>query len=298
MSKPQSRAVAVTQWSAPVLLAAPLSIWTANTLRGDTIEIMLAAIVVAFFAAQMAHATIIVATSAWRSAAAICQRRQTWVRQTIASVLSLHLGVRLQFVWMLTLSAAIWSWVLFALVPTASDSIEIAMVAAVAGLLATIGWMFSSYITARNTQRQNTITLLLNLRHSDVYSRHFNNAFFVSKLPDNKRNDRKAFAALDEQAKWMVDNTPCAPTDHPQSATTVRSAYQSVIYVLNYYEFIAAGVRRGALDAGIVRSTVSAHVHWALNAFRAWIQEERSDAGSAKPYEHLLWYCRKFPTRA
>jgi hypothetical protein len=263
MRKTQSMAIAAAQWSAPFLFAAPVSIWMAYTLRGDAIEILLWTVIVAFLAAQMSQALIITAAGVWRLATPVLKRPRYWAALAVAEVRSLHLGLRLQFFCMAAISVLIWGVVIIALLLTARSPAGAAVVAAIAGLLATIGWTFSSYVTARNSQRQNTITLLFNMRQSDLYSRHFNNAFLVSQLEQSKRENRAHFVELDEKAKWTLDGVAYDPLERPSAASTVRSSYQSVIYVVNYYEFISVGVRRGALDARIVRETVSPHLRWA-----------------------------------
>lgn len=124
-------AIAAVQWSAPFLFAAPVAIAMAYTMRGEAIEILLWAVVGAFLAAQMSRATMIAAQITWRFA----RPPRAWATRTMAQARSVHLGVRLQFLCMLTASAAIWSWVLFELVPAAKGGVEVATVAAVAGLL-------------------------------------------------------------------------------------------------------------------------------------------------------------------
>ena len=208
-----------------------------------------------------------------------------------------HLGLSAQFLAMGLGCAVAWAIGLQWLIPKVSvETLGAANVAAFAGLAATLGWLFSSYVTARNAQRQNTITLLLNMRHSEIYSRHFNNMYFVSRSADMMANWKRE-VALDETAKWRQDQAEIDPTLAPQAAVSIRSAYQSVIYVLNYYEFIAVGVRSGALDAHIVLRTVSPHMRSYYEKFEPWIEAERELLKSRTYFENLHWFSRKFPKR-
>ncbi|MGE0596722.1 MAG: DUF4760 domain-containing protein [Hyphomonadaceae bacterium] len=285
MLRPQA---AAAQLLAPALFAAPMFAWAAFSLPASTLGPLALALIAAFVAAESARA-------AWFSAQKLSDGLGQAMRVGAARLrtLSRGLSLRIKFALLMGLMACAWSVTIIALV--ASEAGEVAVVAAVAGLTATIGWTFSSYITARNTQRQNTITLLLNMRHSEIYSRHFNNAYLLT-LNAALRDDHAHWYKLDLQVKWRNGDTMCDPTEAPQAAITVRSAYQSVIYVLNYFEFIAAGVRSGALDGGIVRETVLAHFHWLHTSFAAWIASERRH--SSGPYENLIWLCERFPARA
>jgi hypothetical protein len=136
--------------------------------------------------------------------------------------------------------------------------------------------------------------VLLNMRHSEIYSRHFNNMYFVY-LRDDFVDQRERWRREDAESKWRDGDKACEPTTAPQAAVSIRSTYQSVLYVLNYYEFIAVGVRTGALDAAIIRRTISPHMHTFFDRFRSWIDADRADLRTSKPYEHLEWFVEKFP---
>jgi hypothetical protein len=281
-----SRALSATaiRWTVAFVFFAPAFVWAAYQLRDSTIDVLAFALVFAILIVQLARDLYDLAHAA----------RRAWRRVGIyvAEIRSYHLGLRSKFLALLVATAAIWIGVIVYVAIKTTN--EVAFVAAIAGFTATVGWTISSYITARNTQRQNTITLLMNMRNSDVYSRHFNNAYYVA-LNAARRGDHGYWLDLDRCAKWKNSAGACDPTDDPQAAVTVRSAYQSVIYLLNYYEFIAAGVRSSALDAGIVRRTISGYLRYFFETFSDWIEAERK--GSKIPYEHLVWYCRKFPHR-
>lgn len=290
MATSQTRSAAFARRVAPFLFFAPALTWALFQLRDTAMDAI--ALSIAFGFAVLAIQVARDVYAAWRIMKAAGAKAWSMLSGLAEAVRSYHLGLRRKFVVLFGCTSAAWSYVIYYAV-TEADS-EAAVVAAIAGFTATVGWTISSYITARNTQRQNTITLLLNMRNSDIYSRHFNNAYYVA-LNEAQRGNHTYWYELDLQVKWKGANGPCEPTAEPQAATGVRSAYQSVIYVLNYFEFIAAGVRSNALDAGIVRQTISGYLRYFFTTFECWITAERK--GSAASFEHLLWYCGKFPAR-
>jgi hypothetical protein len=208
----------------------------------------------------------------------------------------IHFGQSLQFVVMGLICAAIWTPGLLLLfrAPNVFASLETEHIAAIAGVFATAGWVATSWVTSRNAQRQNTMTLLVTMRHSDMYSRHFNNVYVVAQS-DMSLAQRQTWIEQDRSAKWWFEGEWRNPSEAPHAAATVRSAHHSLFYILNYYEFIAAGVRTGALDAAIVNETIRPHMHFCFNHFRAWIEADRDEFKIPKWCEHLQWHMRKFP---
>lgn len=99
--------------------------------------------------------------------------------------------------------------------------------------VATIGWCVSSGISHRNAVRQNTQNLILSRfaqsTHTEALHRFFNR--FGNQI------DPKI-------CKLDLD---CARSEGSEG----QKAVESVIYILNYFEFLCSGVLSGDLDPGI-----------------------------------------------
>jgi hypothetical protein len=290
---------AVPNWASALARAAARLVcfclaawWAHSAARSGPFDPLPIILLAGFLGVQMLDAVLVVA-----KLLATATSRLAWLTATSVWWLKkAHLGLSAQFVVMLGACAIIWLTVFNTLGPSKNGELEAVHIAVIAGFTATLGWVFSSFVTARNTQRQNTITLLLNMRHSDVYSRHFNNTYFVAQRRDLIA-DRPGMIERDKQALWGTPPSTSDPCAAPQAAGAIRSSYQSVVYVLNYYEFIAAGVRKGALDADIVYNTVAPHLRVYFETFRTWVDAERSENNSKRIYLNLEWYAKKFPPR-
>lgn len=119
-----------------------------------------------------------------------------------------------------------------------------------------IGWFVHSHNNLNSERKQHTVNILNSSRMSSVYQEHL-------RLATDKYNDpykhvteadvklytewRKGSITIDfssEEAKVKKD------------INTIR-AIQSVMYLLNYYEFVAAGVFSGDLDEEYLYATIA-----------------------------------------
>jgi Domain of unknown function (DUF4760) len=106
-----------------------------------------------------------------------------------------------------------------------------ALIAYTAALVALAGWMFQSWLSVRNSRKQHTMNVLLQTRLNPLFSEHAKaiEAAFPSTTPIT-------FTALTLPAN-----------------SSVRSSVQ---WVLNYYEFIAAGIAHGDLDEALMQDCI------------------------------------------
>lgn len=122
-----------------------------------------------------------------------------------------------------------------------------------------IVWCMTSAITARNIIKQHSMAVLLQTRTSAEYIKH---AEVASKVLDGNQNEESKF---------------------------------SIIYMLNFLEFIAIGIKRCDLDEsvlkdawkGLVKRTVDIHGKGIINDIRTL-----PNAGHT--WEHLLWLNRRW----
>ena len=132
---------------------------------------------------------------------------------------------------------------------------------AVAALTAVIGWMSNGIVTVRNSVKQHTVNTLLQSRLSTAYTQK---ADVVSKAFSPQGQIRtltkEQFEAHDEDVR-------------------------SLIYCLNYLEYIALGIRHGDLDEDLMRGSVRGFVIRLSEVAEILLCEQ----GESQTYEHLKW---------
>ncbi len=134
-----------------------------------------------------------------------------------------------------------------------------ALVACVAVAAASWGWAIGGWVAHRNARVQHTITII---------AARFAQPMFVQQL------------ALFNNSFGDADDTPKVTSqiiDALIASGTVedQAKVQSARYLLNYFEFIASGVRSGELDLDIVRNNLRASVIYFHNKCEPYILDQR-----------------------
>lgn len=130
---------------------------------------------------------------------------------------------------------------------------------------AVCGWLIAGIINLRNSVRQHTISTLLQSRLSATYMKYADD---LSKHYEAYEKRRKENPALRESATDGVD-------------------VLALRYILNYFEFIAIGVKRGDLDEDMLRDSLRSILRKNVAMSRPWIMLCRS--GNPRLYQNLLW---------
>ncbi|MFY0634604.1 MAG: DUF4760 domain-containing protein [Vannielia sp.] len=79
--------------------------------------------------------------------------------------------------------------------------------------------------------------------------------------------------------------------DSGKSSIDNPSFFDASRFLLNQYEFLAAGVRSGAIDYLIVRQTLRGTIIAIVNTYAAPIRKMRIE--NPRVFEHLLWLYRR-----
>lgn len=111
------------------------------------------------------------------------------------------------------------------------DSNPIALVGYSAALVALAGWMIQAWISVRNSRKQHTMNVLLQTRLNPQFADHANR--ISKKFPAGAPITYKEITKPENEAE-----------------------YDSVRWVLNYYEFIAAGISHGDLDEPLMMDCI------------------------------------------
>jgi len=127
------------------------------------------------------------------------------------------------------------------------------------------GWIIAGMITLRNSIRQHTVTTLLQSRLSATYMKYADD---LSRHYTEFDKRRRANPALRESATDKVD-------------------ISALRYILNYFEFIAIGVKRGDLDEETLKDSLRSILRKNVAMSRPWIKAGQVD--NPHLYTNLLW---------
>ena len=124
-----------------------------------------------------------------------------------------------------------------------------ALVGAIAAWAATSGWLVqwnNSRIIAR---KQHTMNVLLSRSHSDVFNTHMINARTTYRLDRQLTpEETEAFNSdYSEPTKYRI---------HDTSRRAIVPPAASAVYILNYFESIAAAIMSGDMDERLVKRTM------------------------------------------
>lgn len=146
-----------------------------------------------------------------------------------------------------------------------------ATVAYVAAVAALVGWIVQSFIAMRNSRKQHTINVLFQTRMNPEFANNVANIHKPYPSPQNIPADA---------IKKMED----------------QSVFDSVKYVLNYYEFIAVGIRHGDLDEKLMRDCLCSQLCKFCGRANDVIRDARGESPEGVPspdkkriLKHLRW---------
>lgn len=126
------------------------------------------------------------------------------------------------------------------------DTYQTSLSILVTGVFVGMGWWIQSITSAADARRTHTLNIIMSSRTSTEYqtqSRNMNKAFRASAMPA-------------ELAEWRVEpnKDEFRDTEVPQE---LKDAIDGSVYVLNYYEFLAQGIKFRDLDDCLLRECFS-----------------------------------------
>lgn len=140
-------------------------------------------------------------------------------------------------------------------------SLPTGLVLAVSALLATLGWIYTARRARWLARKHHTFNTLTNVQFSVAF--------------------RKAFKALSTYLK----TEPRARLDEIEDEDT----RQKVRLILNHFEFISAGIRRGDIDEDLVHDTYRGTVRVYFEQLEDYIYSVRNARKRNAIFEHLEW---------
>ncbi|MGI4777492.1 MAG: DUF4760 domain-containing protein [Janthinobacterium lividum] len=142
------------------------------------------------------------------------------------------------------------------------------------GVVAAVaGWIISAIVTMRNSIRQHTVTTLLSSRLSETYM----------------SQTRLVNARYFSPSGGLYRLTPAEV-----AVPSAEAQIAALRYLLNYFEFIAVGIRYGDLDEKLLKNTLRGILCGVYEAAGPLVSQRRqapdgSTAAKSKTFEHLEW---------
>ena len=147
------------------------------------------------------------------------------------------------------------------------------MIGLVAGIA---GWVCSSFVTLRNSIKQHTVSTYVQSRLSSPYAETI------------KRVNLKHFSI------------GCAPEPIPEeffSKPENAEMMHDINTVLNYFEFIAVGIRHGDLDESVLKQIMRSMITnmcSKASIYIDFIRDRENGLGGERSFEHLLWLNKRW----
>lgn len=135
---------------------------------------------------------------------------------------------------------------------------------------AVTGWIITSWVSLRNTKRQHTITVLLQSRLSQAYQQRMKDAIAIYPVTPNLTLFQECDLNCPEK----------------------KEAIEGIKYLLNYFEFIAVGIKYGDLDEKTLRQSMRGILNTLVTISDIYIKY--SIKKYPLVYEHLLWLNNKW----
>ncbi len=168
-------------------------------------------------------------------------------------------------VFVISISAIIYLYLYYrtdsTMYPLAAASVTLGTVA--------VGWVIGGWTTYRNTIRQNTNNLL--------FARFSQTPFGEAMHRFHRTFGSDPMVPVTSEALAKLRKKPDEES---------RKAVASVAYLLNYYEFVAAGVLHGDFDAEIVTANIRGVIIFYHDMCEPHIQQLNRE--NPKTFEHLI----------
>lgn len=180
--------------------------------------------------------------------------------------------------WVICLAVCAWIYFYFSIGNTPAGGATL-----FAGGLATAGWLFTNFRTRENQIEKNTYDLILTYQKDAYYVAH-RKTVLQRFAP---------YASIDSaQASALVDKY----YDQAAYGGETSEAY-SLVQIINFYEYLAIGIRRGMLSNSLCsayfRTTLSSFHSKKATAFVSEVikrdNDSRKDASKSAMFSNYLW---------
>ncbi|EHM4441985.1 DUF4760 domain-containing protein [Escherichia coli] len=152
----------------------------------------------------------------------------------------------------------------------------------VTGMLVGMGWWIQCITSAANARRTHTLNLIINSRTSPEYQKQL-------------RNSTKFYRGMryvpQELSEWR-----CNPDKEEYKNMNVpdeyRDAINGLLYILNYFEFLAQGIRFKDLDDGLLKECFSSFLKGIeRRGFHMILESQKQDPAA---FEGIIYLSKKW----
>jgi Domain of unknown function (DUF4760) len=158
----------------------------------------------------------------------------------------------------------------------------------VSGSLATLGWITSAILTVHSWQishdnsalavrKQQSLAILLGMRQNELFQLH--SASVLNRFPFGTVLTPEAVNEMrQERDKWNYFPKDDGNVSYP--------TWESIVWLANYYEFIAIGIRNSNLDEELFKDSIRMIVvrfHDKVKALIDYVQQQENE----RAYIHL-----------
>lgn len=147
-----------------------------------------------------------------------------------------------------------------------------------AALVALLGWVVSAYVSLSSSIKQHTVNILLQSRLSTAFNDHKD--AILSVYPNKPKI-------------ILIPGSDIRKLDNGTLTKKKFKALDSLTYILNHFEFIAAGIHHGDLDEALLKSCLRNIIcSWCEKSddYINYVRGKDKNGVFKKPkvYEHLL----------
>lgn len=149
--------------------------------------------------------------------------------------------------------------------------------------LATLGWIATVIVSQRLSRKQHTVNLLVSHNFSNDYREL--TSTFLSKYPD------KIFVSKNDAQELINCTSRLLTAEEEQEKKTlnaIHDVFKSLRSLLNYYEFIATGLKYGDLDKRLIHDYFCSTLCLLCEKSREYILARRIKNKDPTLYENLV----------
>jgi hypothetical protein len=141
------------------------------------------------------------------------------------------------------------------------DTSKTAIVALLAAVLATLGWLTQRHQAIDISRKQHTMAILTQFRNSEIFNRHRLN--LLKQYPPGVKPTR---GQIDDilQERNKPENFDIKDQKFPVA--------ESLYFIANFWEFVSAAIISGDLDKQLVEETISTVMVSFYEKFRTFIE--------------------------
>jgi len=164
-----------------------------------------------------------------------------------------------------------------------------------ATVFATIGWLFNNRQTAKHFIKKHTFDTVIEFRSSSEMYKHRCNIFLHHEYGNGLSETEYDKWKESRNNKWAKGEgvKTCNPFCENQAADQLSvPPLDSLVYILNSYEYMAYGIEHKELDYTIIRDNIGSSMYNFFNLYR--VHPETVNGNNSDTYKYLIDLMQRF----